>query len=130
MVFNATFNNISVLSWRSVLLVEETGVPGENDRPVASHWQTWLPKIEQNSLSCVNYLKEINVCVLQARISYLICKDCKYCYLYFTIPYCNLQWFMLIMICIIVNRKVMWLSLSVTCDRSVVFSGYSNFLHQ
>jgi hypothetical protein len=30
MVFNATFNNISVKSWRSVLLVEETGVPGEN----------------------------------------------------------------------------------------------------
>ena len=30
MVFNATFNNkISVISWRSVLLVEETGVPGE-----------------------------------------------------------------------------------------------------
>jgi hypothetical protein len=30
MVFDATFNNISVLSWRPVLLVEETGVPGEN----------------------------------------------------------------------------------------------------
>ena len=29
-VFNATFNNISVISWRSVLLVEETGVPGEH----------------------------------------------------------------------------------------------------
>ena len=27
MVFNATFNNISVISWRSVLLVEETGYP-------------------------------------------------------------------------------------------------------
>ena len=27
MVFNTTFNNISVISWRSVLLVEETGVP-------------------------------------------------------------------------------------------------------
>jgi hypothetical protein len=40
MVFNTTFNNISVISWRSVLLVEETGVPGENHRPVASHWQT------------------------------------------------------------------------------------------
>ena len=26
MVFNATFNSISVISWRSVLLVEETGV--------------------------------------------------------------------------------------------------------
>ena len=32
-----TFNNISVISWRSVLLVEETG---ENHRLVASHWQT------------------------------------------------------------------------------------------
>jgi hypothetical protein len=30
MVFNATFNNISVISWQSVLLVEETEVPGEN----------------------------------------------------------------------------------------------------
>jgi len=30
MVFNATFNNISVISWQSVLLVEETGVPGED----------------------------------------------------------------------------------------------------
>jgi hypothetical protein len=25
MVFNATFNNLSVISWQSVLLVEETG---------------------------------------------------------------------------------------------------------
>jgi hypothetical protein len=37
MVFNATFNNISAISWQSVLLVEEIGGPGENDRPVASH---------------------------------------------------------------------------------------------
>jgi hypothetical protein len=37
MVFNATFNNISVISWRSVLLVEETGGPRENHRPVTSH---------------------------------------------------------------------------------------------
>jgi hypothetical protein len=28
-VFNVTFNNISVISWWSVLLVEETEVPGE-----------------------------------------------------------------------------------------------------
>jgi len=40
MVFNATFNNISVISWLSVLLVKETGVSGENHRPVASHCQT------------------------------------------------------------------------------------------
>jgi hypothetical protein len=37
MVFNATFNNISAISLRSVLLVAETGVPGETHRPVASH---------------------------------------------------------------------------------------------
>ena len=30
MVFNATFNNISVISWRSVVLMEETGATGEN----------------------------------------------------------------------------------------------------
>jgi hypothetical protein len=30
MVFNGTFNNISVISRRSFLLVEETGGPGEN----------------------------------------------------------------------------------------------------
>jgi hypothetical protein len=36
MVFNATFNNISVISWQSVLLVEETR---ENHWPVASHRQ-------------------------------------------------------------------------------------------
>ena len=40
MVLNATFNNISVISWWSVLFVEETGEPGENHRTVASHWQT------------------------------------------------------------------------------------------
>jgi len=40
MAFNATFNNISVKSWQSVLLVEETRVPGENHWPAASHWQT------------------------------------------------------------------------------------------
>jgi len=37
MGFNAIFNNISIISWRSVLLVEKTGGPGENHRPVASH---------------------------------------------------------------------------------------------
>jgi hypothetical protein len=36
MVFNATFNNISVISWRSALLVEETEGPRENHRPAVS----------------------------------------------------------------------------------------------
>ena len=29
-MFNATFNNISAISWRSVLLVKEIGIPREN----------------------------------------------------------------------------------------------------
>jgi len=37
MVLKATFNNISVISWQSVLLAEETGVPGENHQPAANH---------------------------------------------------------------------------------------------
>jgi hypothetical protein len=37
MVLNATFNNISVISWRSDLLVEGTGVPGKNHRNAASN---------------------------------------------------------------------------------------------
>jgi hypothetical protein len=40
MVLNATFNNISVILWQSILFVEKTGVPGANHRPSASHWQT------------------------------------------------------------------------------------------
>jgi hypothetical protein len=43
MVFNATFNNISVL------LVEETGGPGENHRPVASQRCTPRPDRDSNS---------------------------------------------------------------------------------
>ena len=45
MVFNVIFNNISAISWQSVLLMEDTGVPGESHLPAASHWQTVSHKI-------------------------------------------------------------------------------------
>jgi hypothetical protein len=51
MVFNATFNNISVISLRSVLLVEETGVPGDNHWPAASHWQTLSHNVVSSTLT-------------------------------------------------------------------------------
>jgi hypothetical protein len=50
MVLNATFNNISAISWRSALLVEETGVPRENHRPVANHWQFLSHNVVQLTL--------------------------------------------------------------------------------
>jgi len=40
MIFNATFNNISAISWRSAIMVEETGGPAGNHQSAASHWQT------------------------------------------------------------------------------------------
>jgi len=49
MVFDATFSNILAILWRSVLLVEETGVPGENHRPLASHWQTLFHNVVSNT---------------------------------------------------------------------------------
>ena len=36
----STFDNISVIWWRSVLLVKESRGHGENHQPVASLWQT------------------------------------------------------------------------------------------
>jgi len=38
LVLNATFSNISAISWWPVLVVEVTGVPRENHRPWASNW--------------------------------------------------------------------------------------------
>jgi len=38
-----------------VLLVKETGVPRENHRPIASHWQTW----SHNVASSTPYPSEI-----------------------------------------------------------------------
>jgi len=39
-VLNATFNNILVISWRSVLMIENTRELGENEQPAASNRQT------------------------------------------------------------------------------------------
>ena len=43
-VFNATFSNISFIMWQSVLLMEVTGVPGENHRSVSSRHDTDIDK--------------------------------------------------------------------------------------
>ena len=39
-VLNATFRNISAISWRPVLVVDEAGVPSEIHRPWTSNWET------------------------------------------------------------------------------------------
>jgi hypothetical protein len=39
MVINAALNIISAISWRSVVMVVETGVLGEHYRPASSHFE-------------------------------------------------------------------------------------------
>ena len=48
-VFNITFNNISAISWRSVLLVEETGVHRENHGRATNHRQTLSHNVVLNT---------------------------------------------------------------------------------
>ena len=64
-MFNATFNNISVISWWSVLLVEQTRVLGENHRPVwqASHWQILSHNVV-SSTPTLNGMQSHNVSVI------------------------------------------------------------------
>ena len=49
MMFNTTFNNISAISWRSVLLMEETRVPRENHWSVTSQWQSLSHNVVSSS---------------------------------------------------------------------------------
>ena len=60
MVFNATFNNIWVKSWRSVVLVEETGGLREKHRSAASHWQT----LSHKRFRYLNCHKNLNIACL------------------------------------------------------------------
>jgi hypothetical protein len=61
MVFNATFNNISVISWRSLLLVEETGVPGEHHRPVFNITTTAIAKLSIGHKQSTLIYNRVNV---------------------------------------------------------------------
>ena len=56
MVTNATFNNITVISWQSGLLVEETRGLKETQRSASSHWQTLSHNVVHLALMVIRTL--------------------------------------------------------------------------
>ena len=54
-LFNATFNTISVLSWRQFYWWRKLEYPKKNHRPAASHWQT----LAHNVVSSTHRLRRI-----------------------------------------------------------------------
>ena len=72
MVFNASFNKISAITWGLVLLVEETGGSGENHRLFASHWQTLSHNVVHLALrfELTTYVVIDNDCIGSCKFSY------------------------------------------------------------
>ena len=70
MVLNATFNNISDISWWLVLLVEETRLPGENYWPVASNWRTLSHNVV-SSTHCHEQVYELTTLVKECRLLWI-----------------------------------------------------------
>ena len=90
MILNATFNNISILSWRSVLLVEEIGRPGENHRHVTSNWQTvWHNVVDVKWFLCAESLSPgfIGVCVTRSLVLCVCFVD--HCLSFCTFSFCH-----------------------------------------
>ena len=81
MVFNATFNNCSAISWRSVFLVEETRVPRET-KPTCMVLESlsYLDSFHQSVFGdgtcrwvfCGFFLLHCNQCFLQQLTSSMI----------------------------------------------------------
>jgi hypothetical protein len=82
----ASFNNISVISWQSVLLEEETRVPGENHRPATSHWQTvWMlllfnVKRRRMNVNLYRYIYWVRDCCLTPSPKFFTCIMTQICY--------------------------------------------------
>jgi hypothetical protein len=72
-MFNATFSNISAISWRPILVVEEAGVPGENHRIPSQKGEITQIKYWMELSSLVNRLgSTLSTSVLSFKLIALI----------------------------------------------------------
>ena len=93
--FNATFSNISAISWRPVLVVEETGVPGENHWPWANNWKTL-------SLAAAGRVHPFGNSQSRARTHAVLVMSCMS--MNYEI-YCNYKY---VLICLYTERNSVW----------------------
>ena len=60
MVFNSTFNNISVILWWSVLLEAEIGLPRENHQSLESSWSIYHIMLHRMQLDMINIIADMH----------------------------------------------------------------------
>ena len=89
MVFNTTFNTISFISWRSVLLMEETWVPREDHWTAGSHWQT----LSHNVVSSTPRLSRFELTSLVVMGTDCICSYKSNYHTIMTVPIFNNTYF-------------------------------------
>ena len=137
MVFNATFNSVSVISWQSVLWVEE-----------AEYLEKASDLSQVTDGLCYIVLYRVHLTWAGFKFTTWVAKgtDCigSYKSNYHTITTAPLIYYKTFISLYLKTKmqsdsntmarctwyNIVWWGLSVTCDRSVVFSGYYGFLHQ
>ena len=70
MVFSATFNNFSVISWRPVLLVEETGIPWEKTQTCHYHIMLYRVHLAWVRFELTNLVVIGNYCIGSCKSNY------------------------------------------------------------
>jgi hypothetical protein len=78
MVFSTTFNNKFVILWLRIVLVEETGLSGENNRTPVCYWQTLSHKGASNTPVQIGWCLAPSLAIIQLyRGVHIYSKECQ-----------------------------------------------------